>query len=358
MAERKVLDSPTKSFHLFQTALIGLIILILLIALSDLSHLIAIFKKVQIASLFLAFLATLLSYFFITFSYRELFKIVKYFFSFWDLFVVTVISTLINYFIATGGISGYALRAILLKKRGVPATITFSVSLIQGVLTNISVLVLFLISLAVFMYQKQLTITQIAILIIPIVFLVFFICLILLLCFNKTISDRIMSFTEKIIRYFEMYKRVQKKGWLKKFFKIKEQFFIGIDFFKANKSKMVLPTLQVLIDWIFSIICLNYAFQSINYPLGFAFISSVYFIGIFLSFMFIATGGLGIMEGGMSAVFFEFGVPWETALAAVLIYRFVYYILPLVLILPFYISFVRSSDQKLVLTSNNKIDEI
>ncbi len=59
-------------------------------------------------------------------------------------------------------------------------------------------------------------------------------------------------------------------------------------------------------------------------------------VGICLSLVSIVPGGLGIMEGSMTAVFVGLSVPFETAVVAVLIFRLTYHVLPLLLSLFFF----------------------
>jgi uncharacterized protein (TIRG00374 family) len=60
-----------------------------------------------------------------------------------------------------------------------------------------------------------------------------------------------------------------------------------------------------------------------------------------LSYVSLIPGGLGIMEGSMAAIYAGFGVPYENAVAAVLIYRVAYYLLPLIASLFFYNMFTQ-----------------
>jgi uncharacterized membrane protein YbhN (UPF0104 family) len=59
-------------------------------------------------------------------------------------------------------------------------------------------------------------------------------------------------------------------------------------------------------------------------------------IGIVLSIVSFVPGGLGIMEGSMSAIFVSLSVPLETAVIAVLIFRVAYYFLPMLISLFFF----------------------
>jgi len=341
-AEKKSKSKDSFSSGLTKTLLMGVIVLLLLLAFSDLVRLIEIFRQVSLLNVFLAGLATVISYLLITWSYRILFTMVHYQVSLGNLFMITVVSTLINYFVATGGASGYALRAILLKKKDVPATVTFSVSLIQGVITNLSILLLFLISLLSILLQKTLNATQLAILLFPIFFLILFISLVLLFCFYRPASEKILNWVILILAKIERWRGDANQSLTGGFTKIKEQFYQAIGFIRDNLPRMWIPGIMIIGDWIFSMVCLYICFVAVNHPLNWKIVATVYFVGIFISFVFVATGGLGIMEGGMAAVFTRFGVPWETALAAVLLYRVIYYIIPLLLVLLPYLSFIRS----------------
>jgi uncharacterized membrane protein YbhN (UPF0104 family) len=52
-------------------------------------------------------------------------------------------------------------------------------------------------------------------------------------------------------------------------------------------------------------------------------------------------GGAGTMEGSMAMTYRALGVPLETSLAAVLIFRTLFYILPFFFCLPFYFTLKR-----------------
>ena len=59
-------------------------------------------------------------------------------------------------------------------------------------------------------------------------------------------------------------------------------------------------------------------------------------VGVCVSLASLVPGGLGIMESSMTAVFVSLGVPLEPAVVAVLIFRLVYYVLPLLVSLFFF----------------------
>lgn len=333
------------SVRLIKPLLLGVVVLIILLAISDMGRIVRIFAELSLFDVFVAIAMACMSYLCITFSYRELFRMIDVRMRFSDLFTVTVISTLINYFIASGGFSGYALRAVLFKKRGVQLVTTFSASLLQGVLTNVTILALFLVSFILFVIQTSLSIMQIYILVLPMAFLVFFVSFIVLVLFHRNSTDRIMIVLRRLIVWIEKKRKRKDDQWSRAFDRMVNQFIEASELFRKSKRLFWLPFTEVLFDWIFSMICLGFCFEAINHPLPWTVIATVYFVGIFISFVFVASGGLGLMEGGMAAVFTMFDVPWEAALSGVILYRIVYYFFPLLIILPSYIRFVRSCDQ-------------
>lgn len=335
--------AASRSFSLrwIQTLLFGIVIFTVLLAISDIPSIIVIFSSMRLDFFLLSLFSAGISYFCITLSYSSLLALIDYKVKLTELTTVTIISTLINYFIATGGVSGYAMRAVLLKKRQIPGTITFSVSLLQGVLTNIAVLYLFILSVILLLHNHTLTGFQILILFIPIFFLLLFIGLVIMLFLSRRWSEFFLQLIERSIRWIEDRLYKGRRDWTDEFHKMKGLYFEAITLFRHKKNSLWLPLLVVTIDWIFSMVCLHLCFVALNIDVSWLIIASIYFIGIFISFAFVATGGLGVMEGGMAAVFVQFGVAWESALAGVLLYRFVYYVLPLLLVIGPYVLFLK-----------------
>ena len=54
-------------------------------------------------------------------------------------------------------------------------------------------------------------------------------------------------------------------------------------------------------------------------------------VGILLSLVSLAPGGIGVMEGSMTTIFVALGKPLESTVIAVLIFRFAYYAVSFVL---------------------------
>jgi glycosyltransferase 2 family protein len=119
----------------------------------------------------------------------------------------------------------------------------------------------------------------------------------------------------------------------------------GIEFLLARKEQMIGPAGWIMVDWVLTIAILWAAFRAVNHPIPPGLVVVGFAIGIALSMLSFVPGGLGVMEGSMTAVFSSLGVPWETAFLAVVIFRVAYYVLPLLVSLFFFHAVMRQAAQ-------------
>src|SRR5207249_10304131 len=92
----------------------------------------------------------------------------------------------------------------------------------------------------------------------------------------------------------------------------------------------------IMLDWARSIAIMCSAIRSLRCPIPSRRVVIGFAVGICLSLLSLVPGGLGVMEGLMSAVFASLSVPYETAFVAVLLFRLAYYVLPLLVSLFFF----------------------
>jgi uncharacterized protein (TIRG00374 family) len=103
----------------------------------------------------------------------------------------------------------------------------------------------------------------------------------------------------------------------------------GFDFLLERPHEMLAPTLWIVLDWVFTLLVLYTAFVAIGHPLNVGYVIAGFAIGMFFSIVSLVPGGLGVLEGSMTAVFASLDVPLERAVVAILIFRVTYYGLPL-----------------------------
>ncbi|MEF3280179.1 MAG: flippase-like domain-containing protein [Elusimicrobiota bacterium] len=277
--------------------------------------------------LFMAFVAAMGSYFFMSLSLNEMLKIMGYKISFLNSFSITMISTTVNYFFSSAGASGFAIRTHLLNKKGIPVSICLSTSV---VLTALIYLVLGLIIFQSF-FLYFIEIRKLNIQIIEgaagsfiVLFLSFFMAIIIYSYrFRNRWAIRIFYFINSTLYQITKY-QIPKEDF--RDFKNKLNHGINI----LHKRKYELPKVMgyVLLDWMLNIIVLYFAFLSINIKIPLLKLIIGFSFGMVMTIIPVLPSGLGAMEVVISGFYSNCGIPLESAIFASLVFRIFYYIIP------------------------------
>src|SRR5262249_22982255 len=103
----------------------------------------------------------------------------------------------------------------------------------------------------------------------------------------------------------------------------------------SRKRDMVVPLLYIALDWVLTLLILYTSFLTLRCPVRLSQVMVGFAVGMVAAFASLIPGGLGVMEGSMAAIFAGFGVPYESAVLAPLLFRIAYYVLPLLVSLFF-----------------------
>ena len=304
--------------------------------------------------LFLAFLSAMASYFFMSLSLHEMIKIMGYKIGFFDSFSITFISTSVNYFLSSGGASGFAIRTHLLNKKKVPVSASITTSV---VLTAFIYLILgFIIFQSFLLYLFQIKhlnsqiiegfVASIVVFLIPLVMT--------LILYNYRFRNRwairIYYFINSTLYQITKY-QIAKEDF--KYFK--NQLNFGISLLDKKKYELPKVIIYVLFDWVFNIVVLYFAFMSINIKISVITLIVGFSFGIVMAVIPILPAGLGAMELVISGFYSNYGIPFESAIFASLVFRVFYYIVPSIISLIMYygmrmvepeIDRVENSDQR------------
>lgn len=258
---------------------------------------------------------------------HECLKILHYRINFPTVFSITLISSTINYFISSAGASGFALRMHLLNKRGVSTSISITISVILTVFIYFTLGII--ITQGIILYILEIKALNLRIVEGLIgVLVVFFIPFILTIIvynhrFRNRWAIRIYYFVNETLYHITKY-RIPKED----FRSFKNQLNNGIKILHLKKNELPKVAGYVLLDWIFNILVLYFAFRSvgINIPIpsliiGFSF-------GMVMTAVPVLPSGLGLMELVLSTYYSNQGISTETALFASLVFRFFYYVIP------------------------------
>lgn len=252
-----------------------------------------------------------------------------------DMLKITFVANSMNYLVATGGLSGFAVRMYFFTRLGMASQTAVIVSLAQTFLTNCTLLVFVLVGFAYVFVSHTLQGSALVATTILLVLSLIAAVLAGLLLLHPGLRRRTL-FGLAQSAYWLMHRLLPHRTpprthiW-------RYQFNLnrGIAFLLERKRAMAAPLFYIIVDWFLTLLILYASFLTIRYWIGFAEVIVGFAVGIVLSFASLIPGGLGVMEGSMAAVFASMHVPFETAVVAVLLFRVVYYLLPLLISLFF-----------------------
>ncbi len=315
--------------------LLGLTAFVALLAMTGVGELWQVLRSARHELLVLPLLCVAASYLTMALSYHGIARAAGDHIHFLDMLKITLVANSLNYLVATGGLSGFAARTYYFTRRSVPPEKSIVISLAQTFLTNVTLLVFVLLGLAYVFAGRELEGAALAgtALTTALLMLLAFVTGAVIL--HRPTRRRFLNIVAEVT--YRSFRKLRPAAGLSR---ISMRRYLatldrGIAFLVANKRKMIAPTVFIVLDWVFTILILHTAFMAIGEALPFGQTVVGFSVGLILSFVSLIPGGLGIMEGSMSAVFAGMGVPLQAAVAAALLFRFFYYIVPLVVSLIF-----------------------
>jgi uncharacterized protein (TIRG00374 family) len=318
--------------HLLSWALVlGVGVLVLLLVFSDTQKLWLTASAVDGPLLLIPFACSIASYLMMARSYQGIAAAAGSEVPFWEMVKITFVANTVNYIVSTGGLSGFAVRLYFFIRQSIPSGTAVIISLVQTFLTNV-ILLLFVV--AGFAYVLTAHDLRGQALIITSTLLFFFIIaagIAMLLLFHRMLRRRTLFLMAEAVhwflhRFFPRHKPARVHIW-----RFQRNLNRGIEFLLERKRRMAAPTVWIVVDWYFTMLILYGGFLSVRYPIPMSYVVVGFAVGIILSLVSLVPGGLGVMEGSMAAIFASLGVPFETAVVAVLIFRVTYYLMPMII---------------------------
>ena len=252
-----------------------------------------------------------------------------------EMLKITFVANSMNYLVSTGGLSGFAVRMYFFTRLGISSQTAVIISLAQTFLTNCMLLLFLLVGFAYVFSSHSLTGSALVVTTVLLVLFLIAAVLAALLLFHARLRRRTLFWLAQAAHWVLHRVSPQRAPARTHIWRYQFNLNRGIGFLLARRSAMVQPLIYIALDWLLTILVLYAAFFAIHYPIGLSHVIVGFAVGIVLSFASLIPGGLGVMEGSMAAVFTSMGVPFETAVVAVLLFRVAYYLLPLLLSLFF-----------------------
>jgi hypothetical protein len=256
---------------------------------------------------------------------------------------ITFVSNTANYLVTSAGLSGFAVRMLLLSQHGVSSGRAVLISLVQTFLTNFTLLFFILGGIVTLVVRKHIGGVPLFIAIGAVVGFALLLVFVFVLAVRPELRRRTLLRLTVVVhavgrRFAPRW--TPRRGRLAKFQRNLNQ---GFEFLLTRKERMVAPTFWICFDWVLTIGVLWAAFWAVNNPLPLSIVIMGFGVGLLATLVSFVPGGIGIMEGSMTAVFVSLKVPMEPSVLAVLIFRLTYQVIPLVVSLFLFHGVVRQA---------------
>jgi uncharacterized protein (TIRG00374 family) len=338
------LHTPNKkTLIVVSLIVVGVMVLALATALlSDMHKLVEVFHHLEMGQMIFALISTGIAYLAFALSFNALFEMTPYRVPFPKFFSIMFISATINFIISSGGMSSIAIRAFLLKHEKVPYSVTVPLSFAQNMIFN---LVLSCVCFGGLFYlhghpefsagPKQ------AVIIVFMAGLLLVVGSMVLVFFNTAVRRWLLRILLSAGNWFS-HKILRKKSNSKMLVETRNKLESTIAFLHKGWTQLILVFFWVSMDWSFTALTLYFCFHAVgvSLPLG---LLMVGFTVMFLSSNINPVpAGLGVSESLLAVTFSYLGVEFEKTIVAALLFRFVFFLLPLAVSMALYLDTVRS----------------
>lgn len=322
---------------------VGVGALLVLVLLSDGQELLRTARSVHPAALAVPMLLSILSYAAMARSYQGIADVAGRHLPFRDWLRITFVSNTANYLVTSAGLSGFAVRMLLLSQQGVSSGRAVLISLVQTFLTNFTLLIFILGGMITLVIRKHIGGALLLVATAAVVGFALLLCVAFVLAVNPELRRR--TLLRLTVTVHAVGRRIA-PSWTPRrarLYRLQRNLNQGLDFLLKRKKRMVVPTGWILFDWVLTVGVLWAAFWAVNTPLPLSVVMMGFGVGLFFSLVSFVPAGLGIMEGSMTAVFVSLKVPYESSVVAVLIFRLTYQVVPLVVSLFLFHGLVRQA---------------
>lgn len=296
---------------------------------SDREQLWEIMREVEPATLTIPVLLGLLSYAAMARSYQGIASAAGVDLSYNAWIRITFVSNTVNYIVVSGGLSGLAVRMMLLSRHGVASGRAVVISFVQTFLTNFTLLLFIMAGLGTLAMREQVPRVEVIAGIVAVIVFGLVLGFATALVVNRRLrrltlfflSHRVHQVLQRFVPRFAPRRQ--------RLLHFRRNLNEGFDFLMDRRDKMLWPVIWILFDWVLTLAILWYAFRALNNPVPATTVLIGFGVAVLASLISLVPGGLGIMEGSMTAVFVSVGVPKQVALLAALIFRVSYHVTPL-----------------------------
>ncbi|MBI4678997.1 MAG: flippase-like domain-containing protein [Elusimicrobia bacterium] len=308
----------------------GIVISLTILGSMILSHvggLLPVAERLKWGYFWVALGASMASYLMVGLALWEVLRLLGHRLTFAEVFGIGFVSNTANYFVSSAGVSGFALKAHLLHKRGVPYGTTVTASVVTSAILYFVLAAIILQGLVYLVLRVKGAHIQVMESAVGMTILLATALVMLKLFFDREIRDRLSRAAFRLINhgaYLFSASEIPQED----FDRFMEQLEKGLGFIRTEKGRLTRAIAYTCLDWGFCMLTLYYGFKAVGQQVVLGHLSTGFAVGQATTLIPLLPGGLGAMEAGMAAVYEGLGIPWESAVVASLIFRIAYYVVP------------------------------
>lgn len=297
--------------------------------LSDFSKLRDAFQRVETGPLAFALVATGAAYLSSAFSFRAIFNMTPYSVPFPRFFSTMFIADTMNFIISSGGMSSIAIRAFILKREKVPYSVTVPLSLAQNAVFNLVLACACLGGLGYLEGHPEFSGgLKRAALLFFMAGLLAVVAVMLAIFLNRRFRRWILRFFLRT-GHWAHRKFLRGKTRVRALVGIRNEMEATVAVLHRGRSRLLLVFFWVLADWGFMALALYFCFRAVGVDLPPGLLLVGFTVMFLSSNVNPVPAGLGVSESLLAFTFKMLGVGFENTLVAALLFRLVYYLVPL-----------------------------
>lgn len=290
--------------------------------------------------LMIALALTALSYLCVSSAFALVARLLGIRMSYRDLVEVGFVTIVMNHVLTTGGVAGYSVRYVLMRRHGVALKDVLAASVLHFYITSLDMLIMLPVGF-LYLYRNAnlpsgvTTVVGLMTLLMTVVAVVATV-----LIFVKGWRGRFLHVMIRIVR------SLLHRDLSETFQRFDSTLTRGVTDMRRQPLTVLLIVVLTWIDWFASVGVVWMCFDALGEPMRFGVTLSGYVIGVMAGVLSMLPGGIGVQEGSMAGVFALLGTSFQRALLVSLLFRAIFFLLPYAVSLPFYGRLLRQDKSK------------
>lgn len=283
---------------------------------------------------------TVLSYGCVSSAFALVARLLSIRMSYRDLVEVGFVTIVMNHVLTTGGVAGYSVRYVLMRRHGVALKDVVAASILHFYITSLDMLIMLPVGF-LYLYRNASLPAGIAAAVGVMT---------LVMTVVAAVATALIFVKEWRGQFIQLLNRTARSLFHRDLSKTLQRFddtlTRGVTDMRQRPLTVLLIIALTWIDWFASVWVVWLCFDALGDPMRFGVTLSGFVIGVMAGVLSMLPGGVGVQEGSMAGIFALLGASFQQALLASILFRAIFFLLPYAVSLPFYGRLLRQDKSK------------